>query len=439
MPSVVNSWNEWDNLREVMVGSLENKPNKGPLEPATQNKFGNSSKYNNEITYTCKDDMAEAKECLANYVRLLKKEGINVVRPETRDFSKEIITPTFSSPSENGITCPRDVFTVFGNHIIEAPMSWRSRYFENQCYRSLMMDYMTRDPRMRWTCAPKPLLTDASFAGPLTLDRQQEILFDAADMRRFGKDVFCQDAHTMNTRGIDWVSRTLKHDGFRVHTVDWKITEEHPVPSFSHLDAKITPVDEDMLLWSTGEELSEKQLNFFVENDWKVLEAGTRQQCVSPEDQCGRGIHLNMLTISPSTVMVEEGETKLIKSLREEGIDCIPLKFAPAYRYGGSLNCYTLDIHRDGNCKSYFPTLDRIEKASEDLVETALHISKARNDDLPPKRLRNEFDNFLSGKSDSTVTADNVHTSSSGSQSEPLQPKKKISKIVSRPSFVEMC
>lgn len=423
---IVNSWNEWDPLREVIVGSLDNKPNKGPLEPATINKYGNATKYKNTITYTVEDEMAEAKACLVNYVNLLKKEGINVVRPDVRDFSTQIVTPTFTSAGENGITCPRDVFTVFGNHLIEAPMSWRSRYFENQSYRSLMMNYMTHDPRLRWECAPKPLLTDPSFGGPMTLDRQQEILFDAADMRRFGKDVFAQDAHTMNTRGIEWVSRTLKHDGLRVHTMDWAITEEHQYPSFSHLDAKITPVDEDMLLWSSGEQLSEKQLNFFKENEWKLMECAPRQQCVSLEDQCGRGINLNMLVISPSTVMVEEGEHKLIKSLREEGIDCIPLKFAPAYRYGGSLNCYTLDIYREGNCKSYFPTLDRLEEANEELIETGMYVNNIPEVSEKKMEISLSNDSLVRTTDESSGVETGEESSSSASDAKPT---KKMSAI----------
>jgi len=384
MASVVNSWNEWDNLREVMVGSLDNKVEKASPEPATALKVGNAIKYNYPVSYSPADEMAEAKECLVNYVELLKKEGISVVRPTVRDFTRSVQTPTFDHPSEAGITCPRDVFTIFGHHVIEAPMSWRARYFENQCYRELMMDYMKRDPRMHWECAPKPLLTDASYDPNMTLKRNHEILFDAADMRRFGKDVFCQDAHTMNTAGIDWVKRTLERDGLRVHVMDWEETEDHPFPSFSHLDAKITPIDEDMLLWTMREAPSDKQLNFFRENDWKTIEVPAREICTSKNDLTGTGIHLNMLALSPSTVVVEAGEVNLIKCLRAEGVDCIPLKFAPAYRYGGGLNCFTLDVHRDGNMKSYFPTLDRDVQEKGSAEKQPAHFA----DELPPAKKR---------------------------------------------------
>ena len=33
---------------------------------------------------------------------------------------------------------PRDIILVVGNEIIEAPMAWRSRFFEYRAYRELM-------------------------------------------------------------------------------------------------------------------------------------------------------------------------------------------------------------------------------------------------------------------------------------------------------------
>lgn len=159
-----------------------------------------------------------------------------------------------------------------------------------------------------------------------------------------------------------------------------------PDVSFSHLDAKITPVDEDMLLWTMAEAPSQKTLNLFRENDWKTIEVPARQICTSKNDLTGRGIHLNMLAISPSTVIVEAGEQNLINCLREEGVDCIPIKFAPAYRYGGGLNCFTLDVHRDGNMKSYFPTLERDTESSAQ-ISTDSGMGDM-DDALPPKRRR---------------------------------------------------
>ena len=53
---------------------------------------------------------------------------------------------------------PRDILLVVGNEIIEAPMAWRSRFFEYRAYRPLLKEYFTQGAK--WTTAPKPLMSD---------------------------------------------------------------------------------------------------------------------------------------------------------------------------------------------------------------------------------------------------------------------------------------
>ena len=44
---------------------------------------------------------------------------------------------------------------------------------------------------------------------------------------------------------------------------------------------------------------------------------------------------------------------------QQYGIDSIPLELRHARTLGGGFHCVTLDLHRDGYLKSYFPYLDR--------------------------------------------------------------------------------
>ena len=53
---------------------------------------------------------------------------------------------------------PRDILIVVGDEIIEAPMAWRSRFFEYRAYRPLLKEYFQRGAK--WTTAPKPLMSD---------------------------------------------------------------------------------------------------------------------------------------------------------------------------------------------------------------------------------------------------------------------------------------
>jgi glycine amidinotransferase len=56
-------------------------------------------------------------------------------------FVLNLKTPDWSVSVGNSATCPRDILIVFGNEIIEAPMSMRGRFFEYRAYRSLITDY----------------------------------------------------------------------------------------------------------------------------------------------------------------------------------------------------------------------------------------------------------------------------------------------------------
>jgi glycine amidinotransferase len=120
---------------------------------------------------------------------------------------------------------PRDVLVTVGTEILESTMSYRSRWFEYLCYRPLIESYFHADPMMRWEAAPKPRLTDVSFTPgfwdefeSLSHDEQiervrandlglteAEPLFDAADIGRFGKDLFVQLSLVTNRGGYRWV------------------------------------------------------------------------------------------------------------------------------------------------------------------------------------------------------------------------------------------
>lgn len=53
---------------------------------------------------------------------------------------------------------PRDFVLVVGDELIEATMTWQSRFFEYVSYRKLIKGYY--DQGAKWTVAPKPLMMD---------------------------------------------------------------------------------------------------------------------------------------------------------------------------------------------------------------------------------------------------------------------------------------
>jgi glycine amidinotransferase len=159
---VVNSYNEWDPLEEVIVGRLE-----GSTIPPAHIMFTGSLPLAARKLYwplagrrypkfIVKPALAE----LDGFVRLLQSEGITVRRPDIVDFSRPFRTPHWRSKGFCTAS-PRDGLLVIGHQIIETPMAWRSRFFEQHAYHSLLREY--HEKGASWVAAPKPQLLDSLY------------------------------------------------------------------------------------------------------------------------------------------------------------------------------------------------------------------------------------------------------------------------------------
>ncbi|POM25289.1 Inosamine-phosphate amidinotransferase 1 [Actinomadura rubteroloni] len=364
----VNSWNGWDPLRHVMVGRADGTMVQAP-EPAVRRDFpddgfplGAYGRIPDEMT-------AAANEQLDGFAALLEGRGIRVERPEPIDFSQRVGTPEWTHNSMFGCMPPRDVLITVGNEMLEATMSYRSRWFEYLCYRPVLQKLFEADPDARWEAAPKPRLTDASYNTgfwdtynqlPLEekLDRvrrndlaltEAEPLFDAADIARCGKDLFVQLSLVTNRSGADWLRRHFPDH--RVHPVSF--TNTHPL----HIDATWVPLRPGLVLHN-GERPAEPELTeYFKVNDWEVLEA------VQPESWhhearlsfCSPWLSVNMLSLDENTLCIEEREVRLADQLTAYGFEMIPVPFRAAAPFGGGLHCATWDIEREGTLQDYFP------------------------------------------------------------------------------------
>ena len=142
---VVNSHNEFDPLEEVIVGRVEG---------ATIPEWHVSGKavwptrwwdmYKTRAGQPFPAElMTKAAAELDNFAKILEAEGVKVRRPEVQphDFGQPYTTPDFKCSNGLYAAMPRDILIVVGNEIIEAPMAWRSRFFEYRPYRKLIKEY----------------------------------------------------------------------------------------------------------------------------------------------------------------------------------------------------------------------------------------------------------------------------------------------------------
>ncbi|MCW8842383.1 MAG: serine/threonine protein kinase, partial [Rhodobacteraceae bacterium] len=248
---VVNSWNEWDPLKHVIVGRADDC-HIPPEEPALDAKVPEGSDMRGQWGKRPQETIDRANELLDTFVGQLEARGVRVDRPTSIDHSKPVTTPDFHTDSQFGCMPPRDVLLTVGSEILEATMSYRCRWFEYLNYRPLMQQYWEEDPNFRHEAAPKPRLTDADYHPDYLSEKigveqrlkwaeekffvttEEEPLFDAADVLRFGRDLVVQHGFTTNLKGIEWLRRHFPDH--RVHTVNFP-GDPYPI----HIDATFTP------------------------------------------------------------------------------------------------------------------------------------------------------------------------------------------------------
>ena len=95
---IVNSWNEWDPLKHVIVGRADGCCIPAP-EPALDAKVPEDSDMKGKHGPRTKGSIDKANKLLDNFVSILEKRGIKVDRPEPLNFNQKIATPDWSAES----------------------------------------------------------------------------------------------------------------------------------------------------------------------------------------------------------------------------------------------------------------------------------------------------------------------------------------------------
>ncbi|CAK4525304.1 unnamed protein product [Aphanomyces euteiches] len=370
---VVNSHNEWDPLEEVIVGRIE-----GSTIPEwhVAGKAVWPSRYWDMYKTKAgqpfpKDLMEAAAKELDYLAHVLEGEGVRVRRPEFNpdDFKTPVETPDFKSLGGLYAAMPRDVLIVVGNEIIEAPMAWRSRYFEFRPFRSLVKEYFNQGAK--WTAAPKPQMSDELYNEdwePSSGDFQSvvtefEPTFDAAEFTRMGRDLFTQRSQVTNLFGIEWMQRHLG-DEYKIHMLDFKDRNA------MHIDGTFVPLMEGKILANpyrpcvTGKPVKtymykDKEYEYRLPEmfkGWEVFVAPTPE--LSPEHPLfftsPWTATCNVLVVRPGVVVVEAHEKKAQSLFKEWGFEVIPVPFRNFMPFGGSFHCATCDVRRTGTLQSYF-------------------------------------------------------------------------------------
>lgn len=373
--AIVNSWNEWDPLKHVIVGRATGTMVQAP-EPNVYRDWSQDGFPAGTFGRLPQDMEDKANQQMDNFAALLEKRGIRVDRPTPLDFSQTVRTPDWEQELMFGCMPPRDVMLVIGNEILETTMSYRSRWFEYLCYRPLLEQFFKDDPNFKWEATPKPRLSDESYVSNdfwekfeyLSEEEQlqhtynkswnlteKEPLFDAADVARLGKDLVVQRSTVTNKSGIDWMRRHFPNH--RIHDVTFEDT--HPM----HIDGTFVPLRPGLVIYTGGRlenrprgPLQPELIKLFEKNDWEVVAcAKPHYDDKLPLSFCSIWLSINILMLDQKTVCVEASETAQMEQFDKLGFDVIPVPFWDVAAFGGGLHCATVDVYREGQCEDYFP------------------------------------------------------------------------------------
>lgn len=351
---LVNSFNEWDPLEEVIVGRIDSStvPEWAiTLESTMPSHSWQYFKENGGRSFS-QDLLSKAKDELDGFATLLADFGVKVQRPDSIDQSRSFSTPDWRAAGGLYSAMPRDSLLVVGNQIIEAPMAWRNRYFETQAFRRLLKQYFLGGAR--WIAAPKPELTEPLFnldyRHPKS-DRDMnyaitefEPVFDAADFARCGRDIFAQQSNVTNRFGIEWLRRHLGSD-FNIHILE--VRDTHPM----HIDATFVPLAPGRIMVNPERIVSLPD----IFKNWQIL---TPPPPITRLDgsfaMCSNWITSNVFMLDERRVFVEKSELPLIKAFESWGFEPIPYSLINFNRFGGGFHCCTLDIRRRGELQCYF-------------------------------------------------------------------------------------
>jgi glycine amidinotransferase len=378
---LLNSYDSWSPLREVVLGSADNytsherelsfdlffhdqAPHSDIYLPRHATPGAGPAKRS-PIKERYVEELREDVEAMAE---LFAQLSVTVHRPLPVDpGTGSVRTPAFAAAVVPPLNV-RDNSIVFGDEIIETAPLVRSRYFETQFLKPVYAEYFRRGAR--WTVMPRPMMTDASFdlsyvAGsaqshstfeqvgdprPSPYDTGFEMMIDGAQCLRLGRDVFVNVSNANHALGCDWLERHLR-GRFRVHRM-------HRLAD-SHIDSTVLALRPGLLLVRNPG---------IAERLPKPLRAWDMIFPPEPEDNnfpdyddddlvlTSRYIDLNVLSLSPDTVMVNAACPELIRTLEKHGFTVVPVRHRHRRLFGGGLHCFTLDTVREGSAPEDYLT-----------------------------------------------------------------------------------
>lgn len=317
--------NEWGDLKTIIVGSANHAiiPKLDiSLRTVNYSHVKNIEDIPQSGHYP-KQVIDEANEDLELLCETLQKLNVEVLRP-------------LNNPTNYYNYCPRDLITILGTKAYAAPMSLQCR---NNEYKNL--EYIFDD----LIVIPNDINTlnynyDSIGNKDILALNEKFPKFDAANILRANDDILYLVSNTGNNLGADYL-QALVGDNIRVHKLK-------NVYSYIHIDSTIAFLREGLMLLNP-ERISDKSILPKPFCDWDAIYAPDPVDIgyYKEFNNASKWINVNLLSINPNLVILEERQSNLARELARYNIETLLLPMRHARTLGGCFHCVTLDLIRE--------------------------------------------------------------------------------------------
>lgn len=303
---IINSSNEWGKLRSVVVGTATgaNWPSTDPVfsQEHLKTSWKETPVPSGPVPQHIID---EANEDLQDLADVLTKLGVVVYRPHEMDFVAREGMYNY---------CPRDRLLIAGNRVIDPVMMYPCR--DQEVYA---LDFVYQ--------AAKEVLH---------MPRHSGMVMDAANVCRLNDRWLYLESASGNRSAYDWLCRELPD--IEIELVNFY--------SGVHIDSTICPLNEGFVVLNASRVNPDNCPRAF--DGWtKLWVSDVEAQDFYQYPYASKWIGMNMLSVDPTTVIVDRQQHKLIDDLERAKFTVIPLQMRHARTLGGGFHCVTLDLIRE--------------------------------------------------------------------------------------------
>lgn len=328
------SKNEWDPLKKVIVGIADDS-NIPELELSlrTVNYADIKDEKNIPQGKYPQQVIDEANEDLNEFCEFLRKENVEVLRPDSS------YVPKYYN------YCPRDNVLIHDDLILACPQPLRSRHneylsmdahfkkLERSGARYIVKQAEKKDGLYNQNCiGNKNILALTEF----------EPSFDAANILRDNDNLYYLVSNSGNELGAKYLQEIVGSNK--------KVWPIKGLYSFMHLDSTIALLREGLMLLNPSRVKSIDQLPKPLQS-WDYIYAPEPQDIGHYPGYCNASpwLNMNLFSVSPNLVVLHKSQNNLRIILEKYGIDCAMLSGRQQRTLGGGFHCVTLDIERTHN------------------------------------------------------------------------------------------